>query len=856
MAQKDFFISYNGKDQVWAEWIAWTLEEAKYEVVIQAWDFRPGGNFILEMHRAAQETEATVLVLSQNYLDAEYTYPEWAAAFVDDPQGNKRKLIPFRIGKCQPQGLLQPIIFTDLVGLSESEVKEAILKALKVRAKPTSSPKFPSSQPRAIEKAPRFPGSLPPIWNIPHNRNPNFTGRGQLLEDLRMTLSTSKTAVVTQAITGLGGVGKTQTAIEYAYRHSSEYDVVWWVKSEKPETLAADYAELVQELNLPEKDLTDQPAVIKAVRQWFGQHEKWLLIFDNAEDPQEIRKTYLPQGGNGHVLITSRNPNWGATAQTVGINTLKENEAVEFLRKRTGEKDQESTTVLAKELGCLPLALEQAAAYILATGISLSKYVELAKEHKVDLLKEGDKPSDYPDTVLTTWNLSFQKVKQENPAASDLLKAFAFLAPDDIPLSLLKGINKVLPEELQELGENELELNRALKMLLTYSLIERNNEKVSIHRLVQAVLKNQMRTEDKKEWAAAMVRLLNNKFPFKQKNPETWKYSGLLLPHANIAGEIASELKVGLDDAGTLFNNMGLFLQQIRAQYCEAQLYLEKAIAISLMVYGPNNNKEASRLSNLGTLHLELGNLSKAQNFFERAIQIYESPEIQENTGIFFPINNLGGVLLELGDFKGAKSQLGRALEIGERIYGLASLEVALILNNLGRVFHELGDLELAKEKFERVLEINKEKYSPHSHYVAITLMNLGGVLKDLQDLPRARTCIVHALRIYKNIYPSKHPKFGKGFNNLGLVHSALGNLRAAKAWYERALQIDEKNYGKNHQEVAIRLANLGNVYQALGNVSEAKQLFSRALEVFLCLFGENHTKTQMVRKYLELLNG
>ncbi len=142
---KDFFISYNRADKQWAEWIAWTLEEAGYSVVIQAWDFRPGGNFVLEMQRAAAESQKTIAVLSESYLKASYTQPEWAAAFASDPESLKRKLIPVRVKECQPEGLLRPIVYVDLVGLAESDAKQALLNALEPRVKPEQKPGFPGT---------------------------------------------------------------------------------------------------------------------------------------------------------------------------------------------------------------------------------------------------------------------------------------------------------------------------------------------------------------------------------------------------------------------------------------------------------------------------------------------------------------------------------------------------------------------------------------------------------------------------------------------------------------------------------------------------------------------------------------
>ncbi len=252
---KDFFVSYTGVDSDWAEWIAWELEAAGFEAVIQVWDFLLGSNFVLHMDEAVKTSERTIAVLSPDYLDAVFTQPEWAAAFVQDPTGFGRKLIPVRVRECKPEGLLKAIVYVDLAGLNEESARDRLLAGVEgKRGKPPTRPQFPGAKSATVGARPAFPGGSYRIWNVPHRRNPNFTGRRTYLTRLRKALTSGKPAALTQAVSGLGGVGKTQLAVEYAYEHRDEYPLVWWVRAEEPATLASDYAALATELDLPERD--------------------------------------------------------------------------------------------------------------------------------------------------------------------------------------------------------------------------------------------------------------------------------------------------------------------------------------------------------------------------------------------------------------------------------------------------------------------------------------------------------------------------------------------------------------------------------------------------------------------------
>jgi hypothetical protein len=323
-ATTHFFVSYTGADLVWAQWIAWELEANGYKTTLAAWHFRPGQNFIKEMHKAATEADAILAVLSPEYLNAIYTQDEWSVGFVKDTADAKGRLLPVRVKECKPHGLLSNIIYIDLVDLAEEQCRRALRNGLLTTERPQERPIFPG--PRSV-----FPGTLPAVWNIPHNRNLHFIGREDYLADLYKALTLKRGSAWAQAIVGEGGIGKTQIAIEYAYRHQADYKVVWWLRTE---ALATDYGSLARTLLGPEKEFVDQTLTVQSVREWLGQNTNWLLIFDNAQNQAELRN-YFPSEGGGHVLITSRNQNWDDMANVSKVEPLGIDAAANFLLPAT-----------------------------------------------------------------------------------------------------------------------------------------------------------------------------------------------------------------------------------------------------------------------------------------------------------------------------------------------------------------------------------------------------------------------------------------------------------------------------------------------------------------------------------------
>ena len=773
--RKDFLLSYNHADRAWAEWIAWQLEQAGYSVVIPTRDFAPGSNFDIEMQRAANEAQHTIAVLSPDYLAAAFTQPEWASAFAKDPTGQDRKLVPVRVRECRPKGLLATLVYIDLVGQKEAVARKALLDGVGRGTRAPSATMGPQAD------RPRFPGGLPAIWNVPDLRNPNFTGREQLLQELRASLSSGLAAAIVP-IAGLGGAGKTQLALEYAYRHTADYDIVWWVRAEDTATLTADYAALANHLGLPEKDLADQQAAAVAVRSWLGHNPGWLLILDNAHSAADCRD-YLPMGAAGHVLITSRDPNWGAIAKPLRLPVLARMEGVEFLQKRCGRDEPAAAGELCEALGDLPLALEHAGAYIEATGGSIAKYLGLYRSRPREVLT---------DAVGATWEIALKRLQTQAPLALNLLYLVAFLAPDDIDPKL---VAPAFPDATR-FGE-------ARAALLQYSLIDVSGGGIAAHRLVQATTRDQLAKEaQEQKWAEAALELVSSAFPFKLDVAATWSASARLLPHALAATGHSERLGVALASTDRLLNQAGLYLRN-RGQLREAGEVLIRALAIAERIYGPDHPTVAIRAANIGQTLRDTGDLAGALQYTQRALAMGEKGYGPDHPNMAILANNIGTILSDRGDLAGALRYTQRALEIDEKVHGRDHPTVARDANNVAAILQAQGDLAGALKFAQRALAIDEKAYGPD------------------------------------------HPSVAAVANNIGSILQAQGDLVGALRYTQRALAIDEKVYGPDHPNAAIRAGNIGAILGAQGDLVGALQYTQRALRMLQATYGPDspHTK-------------
>jgi tetratricopeptide (TPR) repeat protein len=704
-APKDFFISYTHADQRWAEWIAWHLEAAGYSTLVQAWDFLAGSNFVLEMDAAAKQATRTIAVLSPDYFTSQFTPSEWAAAFKRDPTGDQGLLLPVRVRPCDVEGLLGQVVYIDLVDQDEATARATLLQGIThQRRKPNSPPAFPSTHHASqSSERPSFPGALPAVWNIPYPRNPYFTGREEVLRRLAASLRAGETVGISQpqAVSGLGGVGKTQIALEYAYRYNQEYETVLWTRADTQEALISGFVAFAVLLELPVQEERDQLKIVQAVKHWLTSHTRWLLLLDNADDLTLVRD-FLPPAGRGHTLLTTRAASMGRLAHPLEVDAL-DNEPGALLLLRRAERLAPDATLeqadvseravslsITQELGGLPLALDQAGAYIEETQCSLADYLHLYRSQRADLLKaRGGLVPDHPEPVAATWSLSFAQVEKHSAAAADLLRVCAFLHPDAIPEEIISEGATTLGPNLQAVAQNPLIFNQAIGVLLSYSLLKRQSEEhlLSMHRLVQAVLKDGMDAPTYHQWAERIVQAVNQALPTEVDYGPHSRYDRCL-PHAQECAQLIEQEQLTSYAARWLPYQTGIYFKE-HARYAEAEAFFQQSLRIIEQVFGPDHPDVANSLDWLAILYNEQGKYTEAEPLYRRALLIYEQELGPDDQLVAYPLNGLANLYYEQGKYVEAEPLYQRALHIREQALGPDDPEVAYLLNGLAELYRE-----------------------------------------------------------------------------------------------------------------------------------------------------------------------
>jgi tetratricopeptide (TPR) repeat protein len=852
VAPTDFFVSYRHTQEKWAEWIAWALEDAGFHVDLDKWDLPPGGNIVSYIHGALQRANQVLAVVSTDYFGSGWTEAEWTAALASGIQENRNRLVLVKIEPCQIDGILSPYRFVDLYKYNDEDAKKALLDAVETaRRKPVKalSPRGEGGNTLA------FPSYFPPIWNVP---DPNllFVGRQAEIDSIYRGLHSSGQAAITaaQSIVGLGGVGKTQLALEYAYRYRGEYDTVWWIDAEGgAPTIKIKLSDLGVALGFAHQATSEFESVLREVTHWLRSNVRWLLIFDNVASPHELQDFVTGQL-SGHVLITSRNVHWTGLAKQIDLDIFEIHDACEFLCRRAGLLHREGATRVCEQLGCLPLALEQAGAYIEQIGLTFDEYLELYEAYGMKVLDPESNPKCYPTSVRTTWEISFSEIRRISQESANVLHCLSFFAPDEIPLSLLAEQADVFPNDMRKTFSDTIELNRVMKPLRDYSLIKRSNRSVRLHRMVQAVIRDALTREMRRSWSGTAVKVLEGGLPADVgDDARTWPIAGRLLSHVLAASGFAERENAVCPELAAVLGRIGVY-QTRMAAFAAGEVSLQRALALSCKVNGAEHYDTGILTNNLGQHYQSRHRLADARELYTRALSILVEHLGPEHSAIATILNNLAEVASELGQYDFSLQMHRRALRIRELQLGSEHRDTAESLNNIGLLCQKMGDYERAETALRQALKIDEHNFGRDAPRVATTLNNLGLLYNALADYDGAQGLFKEALIIRKNHFTRQHPHVCQVTQNLAVAYCFGGRYREAESLFREALLGWNNSLDPDDPNLAACNLNMGTCLLFLGRVAEGVQRLEQAQRINCKNRGESDPECRWLAHILDVL--
>ncbi|PUB72155.1 MAG: hypothetical protein DBP03_18505 [gamma proteobacterium symbiont of Ctena orbiculata] len=801
-----FFISRAGADRELAIAIAGILHAAGCRTWLQDENFSHA-SFMARMAQGFASENRMIALLSQAYQQSEHCKKEYEQILSDDPRNLKERLLVFRIEDVAPIEHLKELAYTDLVPLLSDATALARIVRVAVGVEKRQA---------ECDYAALYQRAPQPIVHPEIEAIRGFIGRDNELEAissaLRESNDTASTLALTDtgttAVTGMGGVGKTLLAKQYAWQHREDYPGLWWARGERRQTLVDDLVELGARLIPGLAEMPDQETAAQATldrlayvgAQEYPGAKPWLLIYDNVETPDVIQGLTPQQGVS--LLITSRWSDWHGYAEGLVVDAFPPETAVEFLLAHARNQDADGAARLAEDLGYLPLALEQARSYCWRTHLDFEQY----RTRLPELIKKMPRQARYPEPVFATFDLALAQASASEPAAEPLMLALSFLAPDAIPMSLVAAI---MPEDAQR--EEAIGALSDLS-LLNYGKLDDGTPSINIHRLVQEVAHGRLEEEHPKAFSQDLETVLT-RWPSGNDggHPKYWPVCRQLSPHALALLDRFEAIEVDLKKIARLKNLVAYYLSAI-GRYKEAEPLVRKTLEINQRVLGEDHPDTAASYNNLAY------NL-KTQGRYEEAEPLYRN-----------------------------------ALEICQRVLGEDHPDTATSYNNLAYNLHAQGRYEEAEPLNRQALEIRQRGLGEDHPDTATSYNNLAYNLKTQGRYEEAEPLVHQALEICQRVLGEDHPDTAASYNNLAFSLDYHGRHEEAEPLVRNALEIRQRVLGEDHPDTAASYNNVAYNLSAQGRYEEAEPLYHKALEIMRATLPPTHPSIETVQKNLNNL--
>jgi hypothetical protein len=672
------------------------------------------------------------------------------------------------------------------------------------------------------------------LWNVPA-RSAVFTGRQELLARLHGSLQRGRRTVV-HALHGMGGIGKTALVTEYAHLYSENYDIVWWIPSEETGLVPEHLAELAYALDVARATDTAATAMARALGT-LRRAERWLLIFDNAEEPRGLAP-YLP-GGAGHVLITSRNPAWHDLAHPVDLDVFSRTESVALLRQRLPARPDTDLERLAEDLGDLPLAVAQAGSYLADTAMPTSDYLALLRDRVVDVLSQGE-PASYPVTLAASLLVAFEHLAAADPAALQLLCLVSVLAPEPIPLDQLLTRPELLDEPLARTAADPIALSATLSLLRRRGLARIDSGSIQLHRLVQAVLRARAGGD---RLNRTVIPILAAAVPATGwPDPGTWPRWRQLLPHVLVATEDVAGLE-HIDQLAWLLDRAGMYLQA-RGDPVAAEPMFERALAVRTAELGEEHPDTLWIANNLAVNLRSRGLWHQAQTLQQDVLDRRRKVLGRNHPDTLRSASNVASNLRVLGQYRRARVLQEDTLARRRRTLGRDHPDTLLSASNLARDLHLLKQFDQALRLDQDTLKRRRSVLGPDHPDTLFSINNVAIGLRAVGNHQRARELDQDAFDRRRRVLGEDHPDTLFSANNLAIDLRSTGEHEQARALDESTLAGRRRVLGEDHPDTLFSASNLAHDLRELGRFQEAGDLDRDTLARRRRVLGEHHPNT------------
>ena len=685
---------------------------------------------------------------------------------------------------------------------------------------------------------------------MPYQRNPHFIGRDELLDELYVRLSETKPKQYNHriAIYGMGGVGKTQAAIEFAYRNVKFYQGIYWISAADEAALLSGFQEIAIMTQCVTGARNLRPTQIaKRVLSWLREQAGWLIIYDNLENVSVV-KDYLPDmTSGGHTLITTRNPNAiSIPAEGLEIGVLDLHSASEMLCTRSDvalsdPMVQAEAAKIATELGCLPLAIEQAAAYIREASKDIFTFLQTYQEDRKELLQRvPDGNWDYSSSVARTWLLSISIIEKLNSDAMTLLQLFAFLNPDLILREFLQAGQEGVDGELRCLIQSQRAFEEAVYVLERFSLVRRSKEGIVMHRLVQAVIKENLNENQfHRQWEST-ISLCYAAFP--RFTPESRVLCRRFQDQVTIL--LSAPSRANTITLGQILERVGSFLQH-DGKFKEAEAFHSKSVNVLTAVLEKNDPMLLTAIHSLQKIYRLRGKLNEGVKLGEENLQAMTLALGEAHPETLDVLATLGWTYESQGRIVEAQKLQERCLRLRVEVLGEKHPDTLIIMSTLGWTYHVQGRLADAQKLQERALDLAIEVLGEKHASTLTSMSDLGWTYQIQGRIADSLKLQERCLQLRIEVLGEKHPDTLNTMGNLGWTyHRVRGRLADAQRLQERCMELKVEVLGEEHSDTLITMGNLALTYQSQGRLNDAQKLQESCLRVFMQELGTEHFRT------------